>query len=509
MKKIAIFLMIVIIMIGLFYSISTSQTINVNDYIKDKFPSIFSFYLSSLEELDSYEKEFIDLLQKLPKEEQEYYAKEVYKNGFSPELLKSIKEGKTIQVPTSRPALPSLPKQKEESTESLPSLIKRIKPSVVIVFVYDNKGEFLKLGSGFFINQSGDIITNYHVLQGAGSAEVKTSNGKTYPIIHIVAVDEQSDIIRLSVNIPSQYVYPLSLSKTIPEVGERIIVYGSPLGWENTVSDGIVSAVREVPDYGKLIQITAPISPGSSGSPVLNMKGEVIGVATFQMIEGQNLNFAIPSERIASLILIEEEKTFTTEELFEQEEKDKKDSDYACEAYNKALYFIDKEEHEEALPYLEIAIKTDISSLKAWAYFKIGFCYGKLKFYTKAIEAFKQAICIDHNCAIAHYNLGVTYRKLKSYTKAIEAFKQAIRINPDDVNVHCNLGYAYVQLGFYKDAIEAYKQAIRIDLDYVNAHYNLGIVYLLIGDRNSALNEYKILEELDIDEANKLFDLIY
>ena len=307
-----IFILLIVASILIVFStlIFSSETIDVKNYIKDKFPSIFNFYLSSLEDLDSYEKEFIDLLQKLPEGEQEYYAKEVYKNGFSLELLKSIKEGKTIQTPTSTPPLA---KPKEKPIESLPSIIKRIEPSTVIVFTYDRKGNFLRLGSGFFISQNGDIITNYHVLQGASSAEVKTSDGKTYPINYILADDEQSDIICLSVNIPSQYVYPLSLSTTIPEVGERIIVYGSPLGLEKTVSDGIVSAIREVPDYGKLIQITAPVSPGSSGSPVLNMKGEVIGVATFQFIEGQNLNFAIPSERIANLNLAEEKKTSISE----------------------------------------------------------------------------------------------------------------------------------------------------------------------------------------------------
>ncbi|MBA7587221.1 hypothetical protein ES708_29240 [subsurface metagenome] len=303
------FSLLLVIGILIIFSISIfAETIDVKDYIKGKFPSIFSFYLSSLENLDSYEKEFIDLLQKLLKEEQEFYAKEVYKNGFSLELLKSIKEGKTIQVPTIRSTLPSLPKQKEESTENLPILIKRIEPSTVIIFTYDNNGIFLRLGSGFFINQNGDVITNYHILQGASYAEVKTSDGKTYPITYIVAEDEQSDIICLSVDIPSQYVYPLSLNTSLPEVGERIIVYGSPLGLEKTVSDGIVSAIREGPAYGKIIQITAPVSPGSSGSPVLNMKGEVIGVATFQFIEGQNLNFAIPSERIANLNLAEEKE---------------------------------------------------------------------------------------------------------------------------------------------------------------------------------------------------------
>jgi len=372
-----IFILLIVASILIVFStlILASQTINVKDYIKDKFPSIFSFYLSSLEDLDSNEKEFIDLLEKLPGEEQNYYAKEVYKNGFSLELLENAKEGETIQTPTSKPVSPSFPKPKEESTENLPSIIKRIKPSTVIIFAYDDKREFLKLGSGFFISQNGDVITNYHVIQGASSAEIKTADGKTYPITYIVAEDEQNDIIRLSVNIPSQYVYPLLLSKTIPEVGERIIVYGSPLGLEKTVSDGIVSAIREVPGYGKLIQITAPISPGSSGSPVLNMKGEVIGIATFQFIEGQNLNFAIPSERIASLNLMEEEKTFTTEELFEQEGKEKKDSDYAYEAADKAFYFIDKREYEKAIPYLEIVIKTEIPSLKAWAYFGTGYCY--------------------------------------------------------------------------------------------------------------------------------------
>ncbi len=511
MKKIAIFLLIVVIIIGLFYSISSSQTINVNDYIKDKFPSIFSFYLSSLEKLDSYEKEFIDLLQKLPKDKQEYYAKEVYKNSFSLELLKNVKEGKTIQAPTSKPTLPSLPKQKEESTESLPSLIKRIKPSVVIVFVYDNKGEFLQLGSGFFISQSGDIITNYHVLQGANSAEVKTSDGKTYPITHIVAFDEQNDIIRLSVDIPSKYVLTLSLSKTTPEIGERIIVYGSPLGLEKTVSDGIVSAIREVPGYGKLIQITAPISPGSSGSPVLNMKGEVIGIATFQFIEGQNLNFAIPSERIASLNLMEEEKTFTTEELFEQEDKDKKIYDYS-EAYNKALYFIEKEEYNKAFPYLEIASKTDILSLKARAYFAIGYCYENLEFYVKAIDAYEQAIRLDPNNPnnnSAYYSLGRDYALLGLYKDATEAFKQAIRIDPEYVDAYNLLGVTYVQLDLYKDAIETYKQAIRIDPNDADSHIGLGFSYFLIGDKSSALDEYKILKELDIDKANELFDLIY
>ena len=327
MKKIAIFLLIVIIIIGLFYSISTSQTINVKDYIKNKFPSIFSFYLSSFDGLDSYEKEFIDLLEKLPEEEQKYYAKEIYKNGFSLELLEKLRNGEKIEESTldwdiikekfegtKEKDKKSTSITEEKPIESLPLIIKRIEPSTVIIFAYNDKGDFLKLGSGFFISQNGDVITNYHVIQGASFAEIKTSDGKTYPITYILAKDERNDIICLSVDIPSKYAHPLSLSEIVPEVGERIIVYGSPLGLENTVSDGIISAIRDVPELGKIIQITAPVSPGSSGSPVLNMNGEVIGVATFQMIEGQNLNFAIPSERITKLNLVKEKKISLSEE---------------------------------------------------------------------------------------------------------------------------------------------------------------------------------------------------
>ena len=440
--------------------------------------------------------------------------------------------------------------------ENLPSLIKKIKPSTVIIFVYDDKGEFLKLGSGFFISQNGDVITNYHVIQGASSAEIKTADGKTYPITYILAWDEKNDVIRLSANIPSSSVYPLSLSKNIPEVGEKIIVYGSPLGLENTVSDGIVSAIRDVPDYGRIIQITAPISPGSSGSPVLNLKGEVIGIATFQMIEGQNLNFAIPSKRISSLILKDENKISITKNVFGQESKVEKGSDYS-EAINKALYFMDKKEYGEALPYLEIAIKTDVLSLKEAAYLFIGLCNKELGNYNKAIEAYIKATAIDPDYAYAWNDLGVAYRDLGQYENALESFKQAIRIDPDDEVYHFNLGLTFSDLGLYKDAvesfkqvirinpnstdnyysmgkayvdlgidyakqgiqknfyeafkqaIEAFKQAIRIDPDNADAHYVLGGTYFFFGDRNSALNEYKILKELDIDLANQLFDTIY
>src|SRR5207244_12044035 len=96
-------------------------------------------------------------------------------------------------------------------------------------------------------------------------------------------------------------MHPLSRDHSSPQEGGLVVVIGKPFGLAGSVTNGIVSAVRDIPGFGRIIQITAAISPGSSGSPVVNMQSQVIGVATFQITGGQSVNFAIPSERIAAV----------------------------------------------------------------------------------------------------------------------------------------------------------------------------------------------------------------
>ena len=179
--------------------------------------------------------------------------------------------------------------------------MKKVVPSTVVILIYDDDGNQTAQGSGFIVNEKGEILTNHQVLRGAVQAKVKLGDGKQYSITTILAEDQEGDLILVKACIPNDKIFPLQLSESIPELGETVVVVGSPLGLENTVSEGIVSAVRDIPAFGKIIQISASISPGSSGSPVVNGKGEVVGVATFQFTEGQNLNFAIPSERIKNL----------------------------------------------------------------------------------------------------------------------------------------------------------------------------------------------------------------
>src|SRR6266566_6927125 len=197
-------------------------------------------------------------------------------------------------------ALLLIPIPSAQSKDLLPELVRRIKPSAVAIETFDSRGEKLSRGSGFFID-SDRVVTNRHVIDNAYRAEVHSYNGNVYPVKGVIAVDAEGDLALLRVDAPPNQVRPLLLDRTSPQEGESVVVIGNPFGLEGSVTNGIVSAVRDIPTFGRIIQITAPISPGSSGSPVVNMQGQVIGVATLQITGGQSINFAIPSERISQL----------------------------------------------------------------------------------------------------------------------------------------------------------------------------------------------------------------
>ena len=185
--------------------------------------------------------------------------------------------------------------------ENLPQLIKKIQPAVVTVIGYNANGKVIRMGSGFFINNHGQVITAAHVIYGVARAEIKTADGAHYPLKMMVAEDRAADLVKLVAEGLQDNRSYLPIAPILPEVGERVVVVGSPLGLEQTVTDGMVSGIRQIPGRGEILQISAPISPGSSGGPVANLRGEVVGVATFQMGRGQNLNFAIPGKRVAAL----------------------------------------------------------------------------------------------------------------------------------------------------------------------------------------------------------------
>jgi putative serine protease PepD len=184
------------------------------------------------------------------------------------------------------------------AAESLPEIVKRTKPAILEIVAMDEKGSPTKLGTGFFISADGLAVTNFHVISGAASLAAVSNNGSVFIFESLVSHPPNIDLAILKFR--ANDVPFLKLGESAEKVeGERVIVIGNPTGLTGSVSDGIISAFRE---NRSLIQITAPISHGSSGSPVLDDSGSVIGVATLIQAEGQNLNFAIAVEEVSAAL---------------------------------------------------------------------------------------------------------------------------------------------------------------------------------------------------------------
>jgi tetratricopeptide (TPR) repeat protein len=450
----------------------------------------------------------------------------------------------------------------------LPDLVRRIKPSAVAIETFDVRGEKLARGSGFFIDAD-RVVTNRHVIDNAYRAEIHSYTGRVYAVKGVTAVDAEGDLAILRVDAAADQVRPLPLDRTSPQEGESVVVIGNPFGLEGSVTNGIVSAVRDIPTFGRIIQITAPISPGSSGSPVVNMQGQVIGVATLQITGGQSVNFAIPSERISQL---QSGTLLSLSDLVAATGRNKRAK--AVQSFRDGLSFLSKDDCERALPYFEKAVESDNNYAEAWAqsgfckeklgrhgeaieaskkavslrpaaesYFNIGLANYYLKQYRDAAEAYRQAIRLDpYNAADAYYALGLVYRdwnrpddeiqaykqairlrsdytsayerlgsrylKSKKYAEAIEIFKQLTLMKPGDANAPNSMGEAYLESGKLTEAAEAFKQAIRLKPDFGRAYFNLGKSQLALGNRDGALEQYNILQNLDQDWAERLNNLI-
>jgi tetratricopeptide (TPR) repeat protein len=352
--------------------------------------------------------------------------------------------------------------------ESLPELVRRVKPSVVSIATYNSNNEPLMSGSGFFV-RSGQVVTNLHVIEGADHAEIRIldGKGKTLKVNGILKSDEEGDLALLSVVDPSDKDRAVKMAKVAPDEGEKIFVIGNPLRLEGSISDGIVAAVREVPTLGTVVQITAPISNGSSGSPVFNMNGQVIGVVTIKVTNGQNINLAMGISRLNALV-------------------------------PGSLVALNKRDKP-----LKIALKDDTPS--EWLY-KSGLSSLWLGNYDSALGYFRNVI--EHNPARveAWIEVGFCMVKQGKNDEAIKALQRAIELKPDSAEAWNKLGDAYYYATRYPEAISAYQQAVKITPNMAEARYNLGVTYSEMGDRDAAIVQSRLLEQIDPDLNKKLLN---
>jgi tetratricopeptide (TPR) repeat protein len=216
-----------------------------------------------------------------------------------------------------------------------------------------------------------------------------------------------------------------------------------------TVSEGIIAAFRE---NRSIIQITAPISPESSGSPVMNEIGQVIGIATLVSSEGQNLNFAISAEEVPA-------------ELLEP-------------------------------PGSAPSTATLTPAIEAKAYFDSGLASLNKKEYDKAIGDFTEVIRLDPNNTLAYVDRGLAYDNTGNYEKAVSDYTEAIRFDSDFAPSYFNRGIAYGKQGKYAKAISDFTEAIRLDPNFAPAYDDRGMAYAKQGNLNKASADFATAKRL-------------
>jgi tetratricopeptide (TPR) repeat protein len=390
----------------------------------------------------------------------------------------------------------------QSTSADLSAIAKKSRPAVFLLVTYDANHKELASGSGFIVSQDGKLITNYHVIEKANSAIAKSEKGGFFPVEGVLAVDAANDLAVLKIDGKDLPFLILGSSDNL-EAGARISVIGSPLGLEGTLSEGIISAVREVTGIRRWLQITASISPGSSGSPVFNSKGEVVGVATMLVKGGQFLNFAIAIEAAQKLLAHVEKTTKPQPFAGYPATEDKNiltDADLLA-----ALSAATSEDYTRMLSHAQALVKKHPQ--ESLPYLVVGIAYGFLGFKADAITAYQQAIKLKPDYEEAWNNLGCIYSDSGRTADAIAALQQAIKLEPGDAVAWYNLGVVYNDSKRTGDAIAAYQQAIKLKPDYPSAWYNQGGVYAKVGRITDAIAAYQQAIKLKPDDAMTLVNL--
>ncbi len=291
--------------------------------------------------------------------------------------------------------------------------------SIVVVQANNAKGKKQGMGSGVVIGKE-EIVTNCHVIEDAHSYTVKHDERQyTARLKH---ADWTRDVCSLTVKGLNARVAPLGSTKRL-KVGQKVFAIGAPQGLERTLSEGILSSLREL-DGGRYLQISAPISPGSSGGGLFDDAGKLIGLPTFYLSEGQQLNFAVPVEWVQALPQrVAMLKLRTRDEWVEITKVPYEGMDWP-----------------ELIKHSRDWAQAQPGEIIAWL--QLGYAYSLSDEQVKAIEAFREALRIDPENEHAWSYIAIAYHKSNQRAKAIEAIQQLKRIDPSRGNgTELLLGY--------------------------------------------------------------------
>jgi tetratricopeptide (TPR) repeat protein len=316
-------------------------------------------------------------------------------------------------------------------------------------------------------------VTNRHVIEDGIRFKVERE-GKTWPA-KLISVDADLDLAELSVPGLNAPAVRIRASSTLA-VGEKVYAIGAPEGLELTISEGLISGLRDF-DKERVIQTSAAISHGSSGGGLFDGEGRLVGITTFYLKEGQSLNFAVPADGLMSLELqpanaatgLPQNTVFFQALVW-------------CELGFKAF---EAGKYEQAISAFQVAVRVRPDGESAW--YDLGGAYLTVGMYREAVAAEQEAIRLKPNDEQAWCDLGMGYQNLEEYDKALFAGEEAVRLRPDDERSRCVLGEAYVGLGQYNKALAAFQEAVRLRPEYEGGWYGLGVTYERLGSYGQAM----------------------
>jgi S1-C subfamily serine protease/Flp pilus assembly protein TadD len=443
---------------------------------------------------------------------------------------------------------------------SADTLYTRTAPAVVRIEVRDDRFRGVSQGTGFFVSADGLLVTNYHVIDGGAFATLETADGSTLFVEGVVAVDKVQDLALLKVKTGGARCLELGPDER-PPVGTRVFAIGHPRGVRHsTLSEGLVSSIG-VALGGDVasIQTTAPVSPGSSGGPLITADGKVVGVIAAQRDDAQNLNFAVPVSLVLDLLLkgrsaplkplasaggasLDREQAAVLRKAMQAidrrdlreassilaEAKSKLAASHtywsiygglqmelanyaaASDAYQHAVKvkpdaveshamlavsYVFQEKHREALRAFEAASKLAPRDPKYYA--AAGRCYMEMKQPDRAVSFYKKAIQLAPSDAAYVARLGDAYYEMQQYADAMMAYEKSLKINPGSADAQVSLAQCYIQLRRDADAAEPLRKALALNPNHAGAHLHTGLLQLSRGQVTAAMVSFQTAAKLD------------
>jgi hypothetical protein len=316
--------------------------------------------------------------------------------------------------------------------------------SVIVIHSYDSEGNPINQGGGVVTGHE-LVTTNCHVIEHAMRLDVHHQ----HQVLNATpaAANEERDLCQIKV--PQLSAPRAMLNTSRVRVGQRVYAIGAPEGLELTLTEGLISSLREF-DGSQYIQTSAAISLGSSGGGLFDTEGRLIGITAFFVGEGPNLNFALPAAWIVELERGGRAKAAGGGQDTLEARWTRRVADARA-----------KKDWPGVVSMSQQWVRAMPRSARAWQ--ELGDAYATTGRPRRAIPAYQQAVRYDGDSFDAWHNLGWTYLALNQYDRAIEAIQEALRIKPGDVRAIFNLGVAYYGQGLRDKVQEIHAQLRKLD----------------------------------------------